>query len=80
MKMKRKGFHSRQTDGFTLVELIAVIAILAILGAVAVPAYSGYIQKANEAADDQLIGEITQALTLGAYAKTYAPGSIEFAF
>ena len=41
----------KKTGGFTLVELIVVIAILAILAGVAVPAYSGYITKANEAAD-----------------------------
>ena len=41
----------KKTGGFTLVELIVVIAILAILAGVAVPAYSGYISKANEAAD-----------------------------
>lgn len=41
----------KKNGGFTLVELIVVIAILAILAGVAVPAYSGYIQKANEAAD-----------------------------
>lgn len=37
-------------DGFTLVELIVVIAILAILAGIAVPAYTGYIKKANDAA------------------------------
>ena len=41
----------KKNGGFTLVELIVVIAILAILAGVAVPAYSGYIKKANEAAD-----------------------------
>ena len=41
----------KKNGGFTLVELIVVIAILAILAGVAVPAYSGYIAKANEAAD-----------------------------
>ena len=41
----------KKNGGFTLVELIVVIAILAILAGVAVPAYSGYIAKANQAAD-----------------------------
>ena len=40
----------KKNGGFTLVELIVVIAILAILAGVAVPAYSGYIQKAKDAA------------------------------
>lgn len=40
----------KKNGGFTLVELIVVIAILAILAGVAVPAYSGYITKAKDAA------------------------------
>ena len=53
-KCKRNG-------GFTLVELIVVIAILAILAGVAVPAYTGYIKKAEEAADQQLLGTVNTA-------------------
>ena len=44
-------------------ELIVVIAILGILAGIAVPAYSGYITKANEAADyTQLDGIKTAAI------------------
>lgn len=48
--------------GFSLVELIVVIAIMAILVGVAVPVYTGYITKANEAVDKQYLGELEQAI------------------
>lgn len=65
-----KRFWSLQkhsTGGFTLVELIVVIAILAILAGIAVPAYSGYVEKTDKAADETLAGEIEQALLLAHY-------------
>ena len=49
--MKTNKTRKNRKAGFTLVELIVVIAILAILAGVAIPVYSGYIKKANEAAD-----------------------------
>lgn len=63
-----------QDDGFTLVELIVVIAIMAILGGVAVPAYSGYIDRSNKAADQTLIRDVKQALELYAYSN---PNSVD---
>ena len=53
-----KPFTRSSKAGFTLVELIIVIAILAILAGVAVPVYSGYIKKANQAADLQLLAAV----------------------
>jgi prepilin-type N-terminal cleavage/methylation domain-containing protein len=39
---------ARRRDGFTLVEVIVVLVILAILAAIAIPALTGYIDKAND--------------------------------
>jgi len=50
-----------KNDGFSLVELIVVIAIMAILVGVAVPVYTGYIQNAKEAKDQQYLGELSHA-------------------
>ena len=63
---KRFFTVSRASEGFTLVELIVVIAILAILAGIAVPAYSGYIKKANKAADLQLLGAVNTAFAAAA--------------
>ncbi len=74
----------KRSGGFTLVELIVVIAILAILAGVAVPAYTGYIKKAEEAADNQLLAAVNTAfaaacLENGVDAKTLAGAELDTA-
>lgn len=54
----------KTNKGFSLVELIVVIAIMAIIAAVAIPVYSTYVDKANKAADEQLVADIKYALSL----------------
>lgn len=61
--------------GFTLVELIVVIAILAILAAVAYPVYTGYIAKANEAADQVLLGAVNESFRSALYDVGYNEGT-----
>ncbi len=83
--MKNKWLKAGN-KGFSLVELIVVIAIMAILVGVAVPVYTGYIEKSQKAADVQLIDEIkhameianaAQTLTESAYVKIGADGVVE---
>lgn len=67
LKKKMKAFFTMKrhaNDGFTLVELIVVIAILAILAGIAVPAYSGYVDKAKMAADQQMLATMNTAFTV----------------
>lgn len=76
-EMKKKHLAhpwARSQAGFTLVELIVVIAVLGILSGVGVVGYSGYVEKANQAKDLQIIGDVKYALELAAVAD---PASVD---
>ena len=62
--MKKKS-----KKGFTLIELVVVIAILGILAAILIPVISGFITRANKAANEanarNLYNSVAMALAVG---------------
>lgn len=50
--------------GFTLVEIIVVLIIIAILAAIAIPAFTGYIDKSKIAVMEHNQGQVLRTLQL----------------
>jgi type IV pilus assembly protein PilE len=65
-----RAVNSKQTHGFSLIELMIVVAIVAVLAAIAVPAYTKYIQTARRS---DAIAAITQnqGILERCYAQTF---------
>lgn len=69
MKNHRKFMKGQK--GFSLVELIIVIAIMAALIAVLAPQYLKYVEKSRVTADENVIGEICNAIKVAAVDEDY---------
>lgn len=54
----------KSKKGFTLIELVVVIAILGILAAILVPVISGFIETANQSADNANARLVYQAAAM----------------
>ena len=50
--MLQKMYKKMNKKGFTLMEMLIVVAIIAILVAIAIPTFTGSIEKAKKATDD----------------------------
>jgi type IV pilus assembly protein PilA len=50
----------RSRAGFTLIELMIVVGIVGVLAAIAIPAFSGYAQRARASEAFTMLGEIRQ--------------------
>ncbi len=68
----KKNWLKKSNKGFSLVELIVVIAIMAILVGIAVPVYSGYIEKTQKTKDMQMVDEVKHAIVIAAIGDNWA--------
>jgi type IV pilus assembly protein PilA len=74
--MKTRTKKSKK--GFTLIELVVVIAILGILAAILVPVISGFIETANQAADNANARLVYQASAMWFASNNTASASLTY--
>lgn len=60
--MNKTGMMGKRSRarGFSLVELMVAVVVLAILAAVAMPVYTGYIQRSHRSSAQALLAETAQ--------------------
>lgn len=66
----------KDTNGFTLIELMIVVAIVGILGAIAIPAYQSYIARSQVAEAIELASALKTPLNEFAWTNGYWPSKL----
>lgn len=76
--LERLRRRAREQKGFTLIELLVVVIIIGLLAAIAIPAFLGQRDKANDAAAQSLVRNAQTAVE-AAYADTQDYSTINVA-